>query len=504
MFSECRNRFTFDCKEGRATSSRVYVRTFHRLCVCVCLGRFLVFCTMAMDMVKSVILIGGSQKGTRFRPLSLDLPKPLFPVAGFPIIQHHIEACSKVPEMKEILLIGFFQPSDVLNQFVSNAQQQFRISVRYLQEYSGLGTGGGLYHFRDQIMAGNPKWFFVLNGDVCADFPLVEMLKAAENRPPDTFSILCTNANRKQSLNYGCIVANAHSKEVLHYVEKPSTFVSELINCGVYLFTPKIFEDIATVFHNNQQELLSSSDDQNGTGNGGWQRAEVIHLERDVFAALAGHGRLYAHETNGFWSQIKSAGSAIYASRLYLNSYHDTHPERLATNGENKPRIVGNVYIHLTATVDPTALLGPNVTVGPNVIVGPGVRIKESIILQGSYLQDNCCILNAIVGWNSTVGRWARVEGTPSDPNPNDPFAKINSETLFNPDGRLNPSITILGVMFADFHTQGRQPKEDRLNREYRGGQRMAEQDLRTWTLMPSGSIAKVGSGWTELSLPSR
>lgn len=47
-------------------------------------------------MIKGVILIGGPQKGTRFRPLSFDLPKPLFPVAGYPIIYHHIYALSKV------------------------------------------------------------------------------------------------------------------------------------------------------------------------------------------------------------------------------------------------------------------------------------------------------------------------------------------------------------------------------------------------------------------------
>ena len=45
---------------------------------------------------KAVILIAGPQKGTRFRPLSLDVPKPLFRVAGIPIVQHHIEALAKV------------------------------------------------------------------------------------------------------------------------------------------------------------------------------------------------------------------------------------------------------------------------------------------------------------------------------------------------------------------------------------------------------------------------
>lgn len=61
------------------------------------------------------------------------------------------------------------------------------------------------------------------------------------------------------------------------------------------------------------------------------------------------------------------------------------------------------------------------------------------------FFQDHSCVLNSIVGWDSTIGKWARVEGTPSDPNPNDPYAKIDSETLFR-DGKLTPSITILGM----------------------------------------------------------
>lgn len=98
----------------------------------------------------------------------------------------------------------------------------------------------------------------------------------------------------------------------------------------------------------------------------GWQRAEVIRLEQDVFTALAGRGKLYVYQTEGFWSQIKSAGygrglrldppqppqphqqprslspsSAIYASRLYLNQYSKTHPERLAQNKPGGPIIRG-------------------------------------------------------------------------------------------------------------------------------------------------------------------
>ncbi|XP_063145025.1 mannose-1-phosphate guanyltransferase alpha isoform X2 [Candoia aspera] len=370
-------------------------------------------------MLKAVILIGGPQKGTRFRPLSFEVPKPLFPVAGVPMVQHHIEACTKVPHMKEILLIGFYQPNEALSHFLVSAQQEFKIPIRYLQEYAALGTGGGIYHFRDQILSGNPAAFFVLNADVCSEFPLEEMLAFhRQHGSSDSFLMLGTT--------------------VLHYVEKPSTFVSELINCGIYLFTPAIFHHIGEVFQRNQQELLLEENTN------GWQRAEAIRLEQDIFTALAGQGRLFAYKTEGFWSQIKSAGSAIYANRLYLSCYSQCHPERLAQNQPGGPSIRGNVYIHPTASVDASAVLGPNVSIGKGVTIGAGVRVRESIILHGASLQDHTCVLNSIVGWDSTIGRWARVEGTPSDPNPNDPYAKIDSETLFR-DGRLTPSITILG-----------------------------------------------------------
>jgi NDP-sugar pyrophosphorylase family protein len=82
--------------------------------------------------VKAIILIGGPSKGTRFRPLSLDLPKPLFPIAGFPILHHHIEACCKQlgSELKEIILLGFYDPSK-LQDFIMNASREFSVPIKY-------------------------------------------------------------------------------------------------------------------------------------------------------------------------------------------------------------------------------------------------------------------------------------------------------------------------------------------------------------------------------------
>ena len=93
--------------------------------------------------MKAVILIAGPQKGTRFRPLSLDVPKPLFPVAGIPMIQHHIEALAKIDGLTEILILGTYPNSDLAN-FVKEMNATQKTPVRYLQVSLKLHSFWGL------------------------------------------------------------------------------------------------------------------------------------------------------------------------------------------------------------------------------------------------------------------------------------------------------------------------------------------------------------------------
>lgn len=379
-------------------------------------------------MLKAVILIGGPQKGTRFRPLSLDIPKPLFPIAGLPLIQHHIAACTKLGECKEILIIGSYTTTQ-MTQFVNDMQKLYRVIIRYLQEFTPLGTGGGLYHFRDQIRAGNPSAFFLLNGDVCADFPLREMYEFHEEKPNAIVTIMGTEATRQQSVHYGCMVRNG-SNAVTHYVEKPNSYVSTLINCGVYVCSLNVFQVMAEAFQKKQDGFYS--------GNGqGTPHPGYMSWEQDVLAPLAGTNKLYSMQVSSWWSQVKTAGSAIYANRHCL-TLHCTR--------DDVCQIIPDVYIHPSASVDSTAVIGPNVSIGTGVTIKAGVRIKESIILENATVNEHSLIMYSVVGREASVGEWSRVEGTPSDPDPNKPFAKMDNRPLFNTDGRLNPSITILGA----------------------------------------------------------
>ena len=70
------------------------------------------------------------------------------------------------------------------------------------------------------------------------------------------------------------------------------------------------------------------------------------------------------------------------------------------------------------------------------------------------FIQDHCCILYSIIGWNCSIGMWSRVEGSRCDPNPNEEFSRPDGESLFGEDGKLTPSITILGRRKKDFGSQ--------------------------------------------------
>ncbi|XP_015773701.1 PREDICTED: mannose-1-phosphate guanyltransferase alpha-B-like [Acropora digitifera] len=375
-------------------------------------------------MIKVVILIGGPMKGTRFRPLSLELPKPLFPIGGFPVVYHHIEACVKIPELKEIILIGFYQSSDSLSKFISSAQQEFNIPIRYLQEFQPLGTAGGLYHFRDQISMGDPDSFVVLNADMMGDYPLREFVEFHMQHIGE-HSVLATEANKRQAHKFGCLVEDPSNHKV---GANCANYTTDWIHECHFLY----FSFFFSLAINFSEEPFSTS-------------VETVRMGEDVLPSLASSGTLYSFKTRSYWTLLKSAGSAIYANRNVLSSYHKTHPDLLAQNGVNKPHIIGDVYIHPSATVHASAVLGPNVSVGSNVNIGAGARVRETILLDGAELKDHCCILYSIIGWNCSIGVWSRVEGSRCDPNPNEEFAKPDGESLFGNDGKLTPSITVLG-----------------------------------------------------------
>ncbi|GAY38944.1 hypothetical protein CUMW_040560 [Citrus unshiu] len=327
------------------------------------------------DKVVAVIMVGGPTKGTRFRPLSLNIPKPLFPLGGQPMVHHPISAC------KRIYLVGFYEEREFA-LYVSSISNELRIPVRYLREDKPHGSAGALYNFRDLIMEDNPSHIFLLNCDVCCSFPLPEMLDAHRNYG-GMGTILVIKVSAESASQFGELVADPDTNELLHYTEKPETFVSDLINCGVYVFTPDIFNAIQGVSsqrkdRENLRRVSSFEALQSATRN---LTTDFVRLDQDILSPLAGKKQLYTYETMDFWEQIKTPGMSLKCSGLYLAQFRLTSPNLLASgDGTKNATIIGDVYVHPSAKIHPTA-------------------------------KENAVVTNAIVGWKSSIGRWSRAEG---------------------------------------------------------------------------------------------
>ncbi|XP_008658014.1 uncharacterized protein [Zea mays] len=323
--------------------------------------------------VVAVIMVGGPTKGTRFRPLSLNVPKPLFPIAGQPMVHHPISACSRIPHLAQIYLIGFYEEREFA-LYVSSISHELRIPVRYLREDKPHGSAGGLYSFRDYIMEDSPSHIVLLNCDVCSSFPLPDMLEA-HKKYGGMGTLLVNKVSAESANQFGELVADPETNELLHYTEKPETFVSDLINCGVYIFTPDILSAIEDVLK---------------------QKKDRANLRR-VSSIEALHS---------------ATKMSLRCSGLYLSQFRHTSPHLLASgDGKRTATIVGDVYIHPSAKVHPTSKIGPNVSISANARVGAGARLINCIILDDVEIMENAVVIHSIVGWKSSIGKWSRVQG---------------------------------------------------------------------------------------------
>ncbi|CAH9089157.1 unnamed protein product [Cuscuta epithymum] len=355
------------------------------------------------EKVVAVIMVGGPTKGTRFRPLSLNIPKPLFPLAGQPMVHHPISACKRIPNLAQIYLIGFYEEREFAI-YVSSISNELRVPVRYLKEDKPHGSGGGLYNFRDMVMEESPSHIFLLNCDVCCSFPLPEMLG----------NLLSIKVSPESASEFGELVSDPVTNELLHYTEKPETFVSERINCGVYVFTLDIFTAIQGVSTQRKEranlQRVSSFEALQLPNR--IVPADFVRLDQDILSPLAGKKQLYTYETMDFWEQIKTPGMSLKCSGLYLSQFRCTSPHLLASgDGTKNALITGDVYIHPSAKVHLSSKIGPNVSLSANVRIGAGARLIDCIVLDDVEIKENAVIVHSIIGWKSSVGRWSRVQG---------------------------------------------------------------------------------------------
>lgn len=322
--------------------------------------------------MKALILVGGF--GTRLRPLTLTLPKPLVPFANKPMIEHQIEALVKAG-VKDIVLAVNYRPEMMVSQ-MKKCEEQFGVKITFSVETDPLGTAGPLALARD-ILGKDEEPFFVLNSDVICEFPFPEMVKFHRNHGKEG-TILVTMV--EEPSKYGVVVNIRGSSQIERFVEKPTDFVSNKINAGLYIFNPSILRRI---------ELKPTS------------------IEKETFPAMANDHQLHSMDLEGFWMDVGQPKDFLTGTGLYLQSL----AEKMSVSLSSMKDVIGNVIIHPSAVIGKNCKIGPNVVIGPNAVIGDGVRISNSVIFDSVKVKNFAWLQNSIIGWDSCIGKWSRVEG---------------------------------------------------------------------------------------------
>ncbi|CAG9949391.1 unnamed protein product, partial [Clonostachys rosea f. rosea IK726] len=341
---------------------------------------------------KAVILVGGPSRGTRFRPLSLDVPKPLFEVAGHPIIWHCISAIAAVGSIHDVYIIGYYDES-VFRDFIKDASKEFPVlsSIKYLREYEPWAPPAASTTSVMPSSRAAPSASSSSTPTSAARSPS----RHAQARPR-------TRTPRPPPTNFGCIVSDAHTKRVpplrrearvahqqphqlrrlplLHRGNLPLPSAPPMKR---RLDRPaRLLSYPSSGQPRDQLPPRQAADDDDDDEEG--RKTEVIRLEQDILGDMADSKQFFVYETKDFWRQIKTAGSAVPANALYLQRALQSR-QRGARPAQRQHR--APVFIHPTADIHPTAKLGPNVSIGPRAVVGAGARIKESIVLEDTEVK---------------------------------------------------------------------------------------------------------------------
>lgn len=349
--------------------------------------------------MKAIILVGGF--GTRLRPLTCDRPKPLVEFCNEPMIMHQIKQLIKVG-VNHVILAVSFKP-ELMGSFIEEQEKLLGIKITLSRESEPLGTAGPIALAREHLLElsnggenndnnnratngcnqndnlnnNDDVPFFVLNSDIICDYPFQRMIEFHKAHKSEG-TIVVTRVDEPSK--YGVVVYNQQGL-VERFVEKPSEFVSNKINAGLYIFNKPIL---------NRIEVRPTS------------------IEKETFPAMAADKQLYAMELDSYWMDVGQPRDFLRGMSLFLNWKQKTQSQSLAKG----PGIVGNVLIDASAKVGQDCRIGPDVCIGPNVEIANGLCIKKCTILSGSKLSSHSRIDGCIIGWNCKIGSWVHMENT--------------------------------------------------------------------------------------------
>ena len=328
-------------------------------------------------MVKALILAGG--KGAHLRPLALQIPKPVVPLANIPFLYFQIDRIKRAG-ITEIILSLSYQPRKIMDIFGDGTK--FGIIMRYTHEDLPRGTAGAFKAAENLI----DDTTVVLNGDVLTDTDLQAVVNYHRKRQAEATIVAARVIN---PTGYGLVEVDPAGR-VVRFTEKPAEddVTGNTINAGIYVLEPTVLGRITS--------------------------AGSQSFEREVFPAMLHEGAsVHAFMTRAYWQDIGSpekyldAHFGIISGRIKLPAY----PQKACPpNSWDKEQI----SIDRFSILDGGCVIKPGVVIENSVLgedcrVEEGVFIRDSVIWSGTRIRPHAHIERSILGRQCHIGEGARL-----------------------------------------------------------------------------------------------
>ena len=318
--------------------------------------------------MKAVIMAGGF--GTRLRPLTANIPKPMVPMAGKPVMEYIIDLL-KDHNINDILAILYFQSDQIESYFGDGGR--FGVNMSYVRAEADFGTAGSVKNAQEFLK----ERFIIISGDVLTDFDLSAAIEFHKKRKADATIVLTRVEN---PLSYGIVITNRNGR-ITRFLEKPGwgQVFSDTVNTGIYILEPEVL-DLVPV----KSEFDFSKD------------LYPLMLQRKM--------GLYGYVAPGYWRDIGNLEE-------YFLAHQDVFDGKVKVRFRGKPVQYpdAHVYVGENTFISHGASFSGTVIIGDNVKIGPRARIFQSAVGNNSIIGRDVD-LNRVVSWDKvSIGPRAKV-----------------------------------------------------------------------------------------------
>ncbi|HEY0826572.1 MAG TPA: sugar phosphate nucleotidyltransferase [Bacilli bacterium] len=319
--------------------------------------------------MKAVIMAGG--KGSRMRPLTCQIPKPMVPLLNRPCLEYIIELLRN-HGITEIAVTVQYLSEVIINYFGDGSK--YGVKLHYFEEPLPLGTAGSVKNAESFL----DEPFIVISGDGLTDFDLTKAIHYHKSKK-SLVTLVLTPMNAP--LEYGVVMTDS-SGRIQRFMEKPSwsEVFSDTINTGIYILQPEVLQS--------------------------FEKGITYDFSTDLFPLLLSLGEpLYGYVAEGYWSDIGN-----------LHQYRQTQFDMLDKKVKVRiaaQEVLPGIYVEESVQLPSKVKCSSPVFIGPHCSIGYGAEIGEySVIGRNTVLGNNVSLERSILWDGVFIGEGSEMFGT--------------------------------------------------------------------------------------------